>query len=186
MTREKAAKREAGSLPRAFWRLDPNIDQTHEAHGEMVRLICVAGRQPRRGRFKNRAAFYAVFGRRAAQRCMSRGDVIEHTTSAQCAATPEHERFCAERPHLYVDGWDEWQESDLDVGTRMRRLREKKRRARQERGDDADASNPDDRRNAVTPADAAPAVTPLRPNGPVAPSPERNAVTTGSRRQAAG
>lgn len=179
-------KREAGSLPRAYLRLDPNIDQTHEDVGEMVRLICVAGRQSRRGRFKNKAAFYSVFGRKAAQRCMSRGDVIEHTTAAHCAGTPEHKRFCPGLPHLYVDGWDEWQETDLDVASRMRRLRARKRGTTVAPAVEDDPPIPDVDRNSVTPRDTAVAVTPLRREWAISPSLERNAVTTGVRRQASG
>jgi len=161
--------REKGTLPRAYLRIDPNIDQTHEQPGEMLRLICVAARQPRRGRFKNRTALYSVFGQGAAKRALARGDILDHTTPGDCARTPEYERFCTlALPHLYVEGWDEWQESDLEVGARMRRLRAKKRR------------------NAVTPDGPPSAVTALRPERLDAPSPERNAVTTGVRRQASG
>jgi hypothetical protein len=168
--------REKGSLPRAYWRIDPNIDQTHPRYGEMTRLICVAGRQPRRGRFKNRVVFAQVFGVGAAKRALARRDVVEHLTEDDCRYAPEHARFCdLDLPHLYVDGWDEWQESDLDVGSRMRRIRtagaERTRRWRERHAGHHDASRSVPS-NAVTVTSQ-----PVTSDAP---------VTTGVRRQASG
>jgi hypothetical protein len=100
-----------GTLPKAYLRLDPNIDQVHPEHLEaFIRLLCVAARQQRRGRFADRVTLDALFGRRTVDRFVSRRDLV-----------PEGDCW-------YVDGWDEWQEGDWTVSERKARIR-----ARQER-----------------------------------------------------
>jgi hypothetical protein len=101
--------RERGQLPKAYLRIDPNLDSTHPAPGDMVVLICAANRQPRRGRFKSPDIARKALGAGLLRRCLARGDVV------------------ADGDGLYVDGWDEWQEGDMTVGERMGRLREKRR-----------------------------------------------------------
>lgn len=98
-----------GQLPKAYLRIDPNLDSTHPAPGDMVRLLCAANRQPKRGRFKSEALAVTVLGRAAYARAVSRGDLVQNGS------------------WLYVDGWEEWQENDWTVGERMRRLRARKR-----------------------------------------------------------
>ncbi len=44
---------ERGQLPKAYLRIDPNLDSTHPAPGDMVALLCAANRQPTRGYFKS-------------------------------------------------------------------------------------------------------------------------------------
>lgn len=99
-----------GQLPKAYLRLDPNIDQIHPDPGAMARLLCVAARQPQRGRFKSRAVLELTLGKRLVQVLIDRGDVIE------------------EDDHWYVPGWDEWQEGDWTVSERQSRIRARKAR----------------------------------------------------------
>lgn len=155
MAKTPVEKRERGALPRAFLRVDPNIDQIHEQPAEMLRLLCAANRQQLRGRFKNRTAFQKIFGASAAKRAIERGDVVDHAAAEDCAPCPEHERLCDPMgwPHLYVQWWDEWQESDLDVGTRMRRLRGRERTARwRQRRAEKEASPSASQHRGVTPS----------------------------------
>lgn len=169
---EKREKRERGSLPKAYLRIDPNIDHIHERPGEMLVLLCAAARQPRRGRFKSRPVLVATLGRTLAKRVLERKDVVDHLTRRDCAKAPEGERLCGETPHLYVAGWDEWQEGDLEVAARMRRLRDRHR----------GVTEPSPERNGVT---EEPPI-PDEDTGVTGASPERNAVTSGVRRQASG
>lgn len=98
-----------GQLPKAYLRIDPNLDATHPAPGDMVELLCAANRQPRRGLFKTRELALRVLGRPLLTKSLDRGDLVEV------------------KDGLYVAGWDEWQEGDLTVGERMSRLRSRKR-----------------------------------------------------------
>ena len=98
-----------GQLPKAYLRIDPNLDATHPAPGDMVSLMCAANRQPVRGRFKNAELAERVLGHRLYRRSVERGDLIRNGTG------------------VYVDGWDEWQEGDFTVGDRMARLRRRRR-----------------------------------------------------------
>jgi hypothetical protein len=106
MSDERAAR---GQLPKAYLRIDPNLDSTHPAPADMVALMCAANRQPKRGRFKTSELAQRVLGRSLYRRSVERGDLIPNGTG------------------IYVDGWDEWQEGDLTVGDRMSRLRDKRR-----------------------------------------------------------
>lgn len=124
-----------GVLPKAYLRLDPNIDQTHTDPGAMVRLMCAANRQPHRGRFKSRALLDSVLGAKAAKDAIARRDVVEQPDG----------RF-------YVPGWDEWQEGDVTVGERQKRIRARRNEgivteSRWERdngtGDVTDETSPD-------------------------------------------
>lgn len=101
--------RERGQLPKAYLRIDPNIDFTHPAPGDMVALICAANRQPKRGLFKSPEIARRVLGRGLFERSMKRGDLVQNGAG------------------VYVDGWQEWQEHDWTVGERMRRLRSRHR-----------------------------------------------------------
>jgi hypothetical protein len=98
---------EKGSLPKAYLRLDPNIDQTHPDNLEaFVRLLCAANRQPNRGLFKSRPVLETLMGKPAVKRFYARGDVVDESDG-----------------HVRVPGWRHWQEGDLNVATRMRNLR---------------------------------------------------------------
>lgn len=95
-----------GQLPKAYLRLDPDIDAKHpELLAEFIRLLCAANRQPHRGYFRSRTAIEALLGKPATKRLVERGDVTE-----------EDGEWC-------VGGWDHWQEGNLDVAERMRRIR---------------------------------------------------------------
>lgn len=96
---------ERGRLPKAYLRIDPNLDQTHPAPGDMIALLCAANRQPTRGTFKTAALASHVLGPSLYRRSVVRGDLKANGTG------------------VYVDGWADWQEGDLTVGERMKRLR---------------------------------------------------------------
>jgi 5-methylcytosine-specific restriction endonuclease McrA len=100
-----SAQPERGQLPKAYLRIDPNLDSTHPAPADMVALLCAANRQPKRGRFKSPELAMRVLGKGLFNRAMRRGDLI------------------AEEDGLYVAHWDEWQEGNLPVGDRMRLIR---------------------------------------------------------------
>ena len=100
---------ERGQLPKAYLRIDPNLDATHPQPGDMVALLCAANRQPHRGRFKSAELARIVLGAALFRRCVQRGDLV------------------MEGDGMYVPGWDEWQEGDHSVGDRMARLRARKR-----------------------------------------------------------
>lgn len=98
-------------LPRAYLRVDPNIDQ-HPDPLSMLRALCAAARQPNRGRFRDARVLERAVGRRQYRGMVERGDVVP--------ADPG--------PGVYLEGWDEWQEGDVTVGERMRRMRERRKR----------------------------------------------------------
>jgi hypothetical protein len=100
-------------MPRAYLRLDPNIDQTHPDLDSFVRLMCAAARQPERGRFRDRAVLERAVGKSKVTRAMARGDVV---------TLPDG--------RLYLEGWDEWQEGDHTVAERMKRMRDRRKRSK--------------------------------------------------------
>ncbi len=102
-------ERPRGQLPKAYLRIDPNLDSTHPAPADMVALMCAANRQPKRGIFKTPELAEKVLGRGLFRRSVERGDLILNGVG------------------VYVDGWNEWQEGDYTVGERMTRLRSRKR-----------------------------------------------------------
>jgi len=95
-----------GQLPKAYLRLDPNIDQVHPDPGAMVLLMCAANRQPVRGRFKTRELLDRVLGADLVARLVGWGDVVEQSDGSWC-----------------VDKWAIWQEGDMTVSQRMTRYR---------------------------------------------------------------
>lgn len=99
-----------GQLPKAYLRIDPNIDR-HKADTQwaFIRLLCEANRQPRRGRFKSRAYFDGLMGKAAAKRLLVAGDAIEMGNG-----------------EVLVPGWEEWQEGDVTVAERQRRIRQRR------------------------------------------------------------
>ncbi len=97
-------------MPRAYLRIDPNLDQTVGDLDGFVRLLCSAARQPERGRFRDRSVLDRSVGRTKVAKMIARGDVAP-----------------LEDGRLYVQGWDEWQEGDLTVGERMKRMRARRK-----------------------------------------------------------
>jgi hypothetical protein len=100
-------------LPKAYLRMDPNIDQHADPEG-LVLLICAANRQARRGRFVPSIV----------ERLLGRKRMLEFLRPR-----PGKEKAdLIEQPDgtLYLDGWDEWQEGDLTVGERQARIRERR------------------------------------------------------------
>lgn len=96
-------------MPRAYLRVDPNIDQHPDPTG-MIMLLCAAARQPERGHFKDRSIIVRAIGNARTKALTARGDV---------AQLPDG--------RWYVQGWDEWQEGDFTVTERMRRMRARRR-----------------------------------------------------------
>ena len=103
---------ERGRLPKAYLRVDPNIDQ-HPDVTLIVRLLCAANRQDPRGRWKSWRHLCAALGQALAKEAKEAGHVVE--LDGEC------------RGAWYMDGWDEWQEGDWTVGERMARMRDRKR-----------------------------------------------------------
>lgn len=97
-----------GQLPKAYLRIDPNIDQ-HPDMPLLVKLLCAANRQDPRGHFKTWAHVLTALGAKAAASCRDGGHIEERDGG------------------WVVEGWDLWQEGDINVGQRMRMLRERKR-----------------------------------------------------------
>jgi hypothetical protein len=115
---------ERTQLPKLYLRIDPNVDRAKaDTQWAFIRLLCEANRQPRRGRFKNRALFDGLLGKAAARKLIAAGDAVE-TRSGE----------------VIVPGWDEWQEGDVTVAERQRRIRERRRTASPDRDEDRDAA----------------------------------------------
>ena len=86
-------------MPRAYLRLDPNVDQVYpELRNTFAGLLCSGHRQPERGRYRNRRLVEELHSRPFVARCYVRGDLVD---------LPDG--------RVYIDGWDEWQEGDFTV-----------------------------------------------------------------------
>lgn len=104
-------------MPRAYLRVDPNIDQVYpELRSTFVGLLCAAGRQPDRGRFRDRKLVEGLCGKAYVGRAYTRGDLED-----------------LEDGRVGVPGWDEWQEGDHTVAERMRRMRDRRKREAEKR-----------------------------------------------------
>lgn len=112
------------NLPRAYLRIDPNLD-AHPDPGTLVTLLCYGNRQPSRGRFKTLSVLQKVLGKRRLQAALDREDLVKDGSG------------------FAISGWDIWQEGDLTVGERMKRVRERRSRK------DKDLHEPD-RNHSVT------------------------------------
>lgn len=118
-----------GMLPKAYLRVDPNIDQTHPDNLDgFIRLLCAANRQPTRGQFRSRAVLDSLFGKTATDRLIKRKDVREGAGGT-----------------IVVPGWEGWQEGDHTVAERMRRLRD-------ERNNGVTSASPDDPSSVTAPS----------------------------------
>ena len=102
---------------RAYLRLDPHAtdhkaDYPDGAFRAFFETLCHAEQQPQRGRFRNRKLLAVLLEKRSRwiPYLIEHGDLVE---------TPSGK--------LYVDGWDEWQEGDVTVSERMRRLRSRQK-----------------------------------------------------------
>lgn len=116
---------------KAYHRVDPLMDE-RKGHYSPSQLGCflkvqlLAGRQTRRGRFRSVEALKgmlpATYARHVAF-LVEQGDIIPAARHS-CELDAEGP---VPRGEMYVDGWCEWQEGDLTVGERMKRLRNKRR-----------------------------------------------------------
>lgn len=102
--------------PRLYLRMDVNLDQ-HPDYGGMVLLMCAANRQPTRGIFLDLSIVERTLGGKARARKFleprapgKRPDVVQ-----------------LEDGTYYLDAWEEWQEGDLTVAERVRRLRARRK-----------------------------------------------------------
>ena len=102
---------------RAYLRLDPyatdrKSDYPDGAFRAFFETLCHAEQQPQRGRFRNRKLLAVLLEKRARwiPYLIERGDLVE-----------------TESGKLYLDGWDEWQEGDVTVSERMKRLRSRQK-----------------------------------------------------------
>ena len=98
-------------LPRAYLRIDPNIDQ-HPDIAAMIQLLCAAHRQVDRGRFRDLSIVERSIGKGRVRKAIERGDLVP-----------------LDDGRWYLQGWDDWQEGDLTVGDRMRRMRSRRKEA---------------------------------------------------------
>lgn len=104
-------------MTRAYIRLDPSFDERKcdypdGAYAALIATLCLAEHQPERGRFRSQRYLAGLLERRGrwVKYLIEHGDLV-----------------LLDGGRLYVDGWDEWQEGDVTVGERMRRLRNRKR-----------------------------------------------------------
>lgn len=102
---------------KAYLRMDPLTDERKAGYTDgqfraFFNVLCAAGRQNPRGRFRSLAQLKGLLGvhARHVQFLITEGDVIPLTDGS-----------------VYVDGWDQWQEGDLTVGDRMAALRNRRR-----------------------------------------------------------
>lgn len=98
---------------RAYLRLDPHASDRKAEYPDgafraFFETLCHAEQQPQRGIFRNRKLLAALLDkrRRWIPYLIEHGDLIEEDDG-----------------RLLVDGWAEWQEGDLNVAERMRRVR---------------------------------------------------------------
>lgn len=98
---------------RAYLRLDPHAADNKAEYPDgafraFFETLCFAEHQPQRGRFRNRRLLAVLLEKRARwiPFLIEHGDLIEFGDGK-----------------LYVEGWDEWQEGDVTVSERMKRLR---------------------------------------------------------------
>jgi DnaA-like protein len=166
----------ASTFPKAYLRLDPDIDMTHPDVASFVKLLCAANRQPRRGHFKDFRLIENALGRGPARRLKDRGDIVQEQAGT-----------------WHVQGWELWQEGDITVGERMRALRERRRRngtvtpavtaPAQEGGETGDPTVTPTVTGTVT--DASPGcIARLAPFSPPSDSPPISPEASGARRQA--
>lgn len=101
---------------RAYLRLDPNLpdrkaDYPDGAYRAYIDTLCFAEQQPQRGRFRSRKLLAVLLEKRARwiAYLIEHGDLVPFDNK------------------LYVDGWDEWQEGDVTVSERMKRLRSRRK-----------------------------------------------------------
>lgn len=103
-------------MTRAYLRLDPGfferkrIQQGYSAgqFSALTGALCQAETQPERGRFRDERVLRALLGAdgREVPFLLSQGDLVR-----------------APDGRIYIEGWDEWQEGDVTVRDRVRKIR---------------------------------------------------------------
>jgi hypothetical protein len=107
-------------VSRAYLRVAPQLYERKVIEQEyplplfaaFVGMLCLAEHQPNRGRFRDVRVLRALLGPagRWVPELVSRGDIVFGKDGT-----------------VYVDGWDEWQEGDVTVGERVKRIRTRRR-----------------------------------------------------------
>jgi hypothetical protein len=101
--------REKGQMPKAYLRFDPNLDRHPDDDiVVMVRLWCAGNRQDPRGIFKTWGHVVTALGKRARH---AKPHLTENPDGSWA-----------------IDHWEIWQEGDINVGERMRRYRDRRRK----------------------------------------------------------
>lgn len=131
-------------MSRAYVRLDPAFYEKKLAKGYPIGAIgayagtlCLAEYQPQRGRFRDLDVLRALLGREASKfvaYLIEHGDIVQQADG-----------------RLYVEGWDEWQEGDVTVADRMKRVRNRKSDRNSDRNGDRNADSNDDRNGSPEP-----------------------------------
>lgn len=118
-------------MTRHYLRLDPAFDERKESYPDgpyaaLIGTLCLAEAQPQRGRFRNQRYLTALLGRRGRHvpYLIEHGDLVR-----------------LDDGHLYVDGWDEWQEGDWKVAERVERIRNRAKRNGERNGSGNASSN---------------------------------------------
>ncbi len=103
-------------MSRAYIRFEPAFAERKEDYPDgafraLVECFCYAESQPRRGHFRNERILRAFLDKRArwVPFLIAHGDLATVSDGS-----------------LYVEGWEEWQEGDVTVADRMKRIRAKR------------------------------------------------------------
>ncbi len=103
---------------RAYHRVDPLMDERKSHYtpaqlGAFLKVQLVAGRQSKPGEFRSLQAL---------------SDALPKSYSRHIDfLVSERDLLIKRNGNVIVDGWKEWQEGDLTVGERMKRLRDRKK-----------------------------------------------------------
>lgn len=92
------------------------------AFAAFISVLCLAEEQPERGRFRSERLLRLMLDEPQEGVRLGWGKWVAHLINhGDLVRLPNG--------HLYVDGWDQWQEGDVTVAERMQRLRARKKNA---------------------------------------------------------